>query len=249
MRRSACACNQPADSFSLDLYYLMIHEDRWEKLDPSYRHLALKVAEIYNGKDKADYFDGDCERLAQIALEVRGLLDKQVLDLGCGSERDPSGESDLDRGYPPWYCRLAHEAGAKVTGIDLFPNIGERFTTIVGDLITYSFDVFTDNSLDAVNNDSFCLPKESKRFNSGGNSPRLVYDYGNKLGRRYPTHLIPENEFSTDYHSVIMAKIARFNGDLFHDVEAKLKEGGVYTNAEFVYQKRSGKLVKTAILK
>ena len=60
------------------------------------------------------------------------LKGKTIIDLGCGSKE---AEDSIYGNYHPWLCRVLHELGAHVIGIDI-ATLDEEFQTHQIDLLT-----------------------------------------------------------------------------------------------------------------
>ena len=85
----------------------------------------------------------DCLRSAYVKIEdVKG---KRVLDVACGSR---AYEDNPYHKYDPWMSRLLLSLGAYPLGIDLQPQVDERFPS-------YTVDLFQRDSLGFVESSSF----------------------------------------------------------------------------------------------
>ena len=194
-------------------------------LDTSYHFLAGEVLDKFEDSNDAVVAD-DLQRLAAISKNARDLVGKNILDLGCGSIVSPDiVKGSVDDGglriFEPWYPRIAHLAGADVLGVDIAPNMDEKFEWLRRDLTEDRFFMaIPDASYHAVNNDFFTMPADSG-FSVRGTSPTLM------------------SKVSGD-----LAKAWNINDKIFKHVGRILMEGGVYTLAETRYVKKNGVLVK-----
>ncbi len=175
----------------------------------------------------------ELKRLSQISGDARSLIGKHVIDLGCGSESNTDRFDWLKRQFmkvldreelhrfDPWYCRVAHETGAHVMGVDIASNEKEIFQSVQLDLMDpRSLEFFKDASTDAVNNLCFTVPGDSFRAKSG-TSPGVMKRLGMNREKAY-----------------------ELNDQVSSQVERILREGGVYTLSEFVFQKKKSGLQK-----
>jgi hypothetical protein len=107
-------------------------------------------------------------RLASTIEKLSNLREMKILDIACGSNTStapssihintPFGEMTISRpgkGYTaqfePWFCRLLHELGAEVVGVDLGDLDQEVFTHQQVDLGKVgALDFLPDHSFDAI---------------------------------------------------------------------------------------------------
>lgn len=178
----------------------------------------------------------ELRRLQEIANLTRDLVGKNILDIGCGSKNSkdlPGGLTKLWyrffdphvlEQFEPWYCRIAHEARAKIIGLDIEPN-NESFETFQVDLLEQNaFEQFDDESFDAVNNYKCTIPRNSRQAHMAC-SPAIM--------KRYDMNF--ERAFELD-------------DAVRRQVERLLKPRGIYTVAEFVYRKEKGGLKLTRVM-
>lgn len=179
----------------------------------------------------------ELQRLRQITDSTRNLVGKKIMDIGCGSKnsKDVSGgltnlfyrifDPHVLEQFEPWYCRIAHEAHADVTGLDIEPN-KEEFSTIQADILQPdAFSQFADKSFDAINNYKCTIPKNSCQARTGC-SPAIMKRFGMDLDAAF------------DLDNRVRAEVERL-----------LCNGGTYTVAEFVYQKKRGSLRLNHVMK
>ncbi|OGJ60578.1 hypothetical protein A3A67_01470 [Candidatus Peribacteria bacterium RIFCSPLOWO2_01_FULL_51_18] len=80
--------------------------------------------------------------------DLRFLVERSWLDLGCGSNKSP------DR-FAPHACRILHDFGVKVTGIDLAPNDDETFENYQADLTNpHALDVLNGRKFDFIHHNA-----------------------------------------------------------------------------------------------
>ncbi len=200
------------------------------KLNDGYRDLVSRVEETYHN-DKNAPSRSQCKivasRLQAACEDVRELVNKRIIDLGCGSMRSKdhpplwmwalSGFRKIDTCLP-WYCRIAHLAKAQVLGIDVSPNKKEPFPSLQADLTDdATFRPLPDGSLDIANNMRFTARPDNK--------------YGHHAFSPHLKKTIAEPE-----------DLYRYDAYVFAQVERLLREGGRYTLMDEVYQKRNGRL-------
>lgn len=198
----------------------------------TYRPVFDRVMEKYP-KLPEWRFVAETKRLMQISSDARDLIGKRVLDLGCGSKEtaDRGGwltrllnkwfnEAELAQ-FEPWYCRIAHAAGAQVTGIDIASNISEEFSWKQLDLMNPEvLRCLPSESFDGANNMRLTVPDDSVSARSG-TSPAIMHRLGMDFDAAYA-----------------------INAQIFREVERVLKDGGIYTISEFVFRKKKGRLKK-----
>jgi SAM-dependent methyltransferase len=195
----------------------------------SYRPVAERFMRKYPGIPR-DRLIAELKRLIEITSNSRDLINKSILDLGCGSKETADRaqliqfflwiirSSQLNQ-FHPWYARIAHEAGAKVVGVDIASNSSEEFESRILDLTNpHALTCFDNESFDAVNNFCLTVPPESHRAQSG-TSPAIIRRFG----------MDTEQAFE-------------LNREIFYQVQRLLRNGGTYTLSELVYKKRKGKL-------
>lgn len=91
---------------------------------------------------------------------IRG---KRIVDLGCGSTRGQwameaaTANDGHEIFWAPWFCRVLHEMGADVAGVDIAPNDGEEFEHHAADLRNpeEALSRFPDHSVDYVTTQAF----------------------------------------------------------------------------------------------
>lgn len=231
------------------------------KLDRSFQalgsdFLARHRATLYEGKLEAQLI-----RIQHISANVASLANKRVLDLGCGSAKNkdnhwnPIGRwwqrwikpKEFAR-YQPWYCRILQEAGAQPVGIDIQTNAGERFESHAMDLSDpKALARFPDESFDHANNHFLTVPRNSVHAQCGTSPSMGVF-----LARK---HWV-DNSNQAKEQGIPLKDLRKFcerenwkrmwaiNDGIFLQVQRLLKEGGVYTLAEFAYRKKKGVLVQ-----
>jgi 2-polyprenyl-3-methyl-5-hydroxy-6-metoxy-1,4-benzoquinol methylase len=93
-------------------------------------------------------------KLGVIMHKLGEIKGKTILDIGCGAvnswDYGGSVSAEQERYYDPWLCRVAHELGAKVTGIDGASSPNEEYTHIKENLLHFENIVkqFLDHSID-----------------------------------------------------------------------------------------------------
>ena len=172
-------------------------------------------------------------RLQRAHTDVRELIGKRVLDLGCGSvySKDTMGvwkwiQKGFPSGqvFPPWYLRMAAFAGAHGTGIDIAPNDNEPFTAITADLTDRSvLTGLPSGAFDIVSNNMFTAPSGGKE-DRGVTSPFLFETLGS------------------------LAEVHAFNTFLREQVCRLLVDGGVYTHMYLTFRKEHGELRRTGMV-
>ncbi len=149
--------------------------------------------------------------LSHVLGDLVQMGKKRILDIACGSVTSPEQQGRM---YEPWFARIAHEAGATVTGIDIGDLQGEKFHGIRADLShpRAVLAQFPPEEFDLVNTDAFIdsqnLPQASKE---------LV-------------------RTKTD------AEILAIEAELRAEVERLLKEGGIYLFNKHIAVKENGVL-------
>jgi hypothetical protein len=119
------------------------------------------VEKYYHGKDSIVGFRLDSTASTEQELNVlltltNGSLEgKTILDLGCGCTVPVpiGGEHDgFDRMYEPWLCRYLLELGINHIGVDIGPNIADKFNFHRADLTEPSaLDFIPSSSIDIAN--------------------------------------------------------------------------------------------------
>ena len=231
------------------------------KLDPSYQALASDFLATHRSTLHEDRLEVELIRIQHISANVASLANKRVLDLGCGSAKNkdshwnPIGRlwqrwikpKEFAR-FQPWYCRILQEAGAQPVGIDIRRNAGERFESHAMDLSDpKALERFPDESFDHANNYFLTVPKNSMHARSG-TSPSIWlslawkhrFDNYNQAKERG----IPLEDIPKFYERQNWKRMWAINDGIFLHVQRLLKEGGVYTLAEFAYRKKKGVLVR-----
>lgn len=91
-------------------------------------YCAKNVANIY----------GLCTGKRAHGIPEKFLKGKRIVDIGCGSRNACMTDSMMGNAgmkeFEPWLCRIAHEAGARVTGVDIQPLDGEEFEHFQADM-------------------------------------------------------------------------------------------------------------------
>jgi hypothetical protein len=231
------------------------------KLDPSYQALAADFLATYRSTLDEDKLETQLIRIQHLCANVASLANKRVLDLGCGSmkNRDTHWNAigrfwqrwirpkEFAR-YQPWYCRVLQEAGAQPVGIDIRSNAGERFESHAMDLSDpKALERFPDESFDHANNHFLTVPKNSIHARSG-TSPSiwlyLVWKHRVDNHNLAKERGIPLKDFPKFCEGENWKRMWAINDGIFLQVQRLLKEGGVYTLAEFAYRKKKGVLVR-----
>lgn len=183
-------------------------------------------------KIRVDRLEMELKRIQVIASKAKDLVGKRVIDLGAGSMKNLDRDfiaaivrflmgGGTQSPFQPWYSRILQHAGAHPVAIDIAPNDTEKFESHRLDLTDpAALDVFEKNSFDAANNFGFTVPQHSA-ISWRGVPPSLLYNFG--LSR---------------------AEVLELDAELREKVRQLLKENGTYTLAEFVYRKKSGKLLQ-----
>ena len=121
------------------------------EVDVEYRFIAKELVE--STKSQRDFIVNEyaSNKLAHLLSVTNGALEgKTVLELGCGAIRgEPMGGGEY---YEPWLCRILHELGVAVTGIDVVPSVLEEpFVAYAQNLLSdTSLDMLEDNSIDVA---------------------------------------------------------------------------------------------------
>ncbi len=87
------------------------------------------------------------------------ILEKRVLDLGCGSIQS-YGYYEKLHPYEPWLCRFLHEFGVEVIGIDIANLDNEEFKHYG------EFDLFKPDSLNFLPDNYIDIANASSLFDS-----------------------------------------------------------------------------------
>jgi len=122
---------------------------------------AIKTYEKIEGKINSKYGQmPDCPiintqlKLAILINTLGDLKGKTILDIGCGAKNSwdyrDLGLAKVERFYDPWLCRITHELGAKVFGIDGASSPDEKYNHIQQNLLSFEeiMEKFKDDSLD-----------------------------------------------------------------------------------------------------
>lgn len=171
------------------------------------------------------------------------LRGKKILDIwGWSSENHDAKycypEWSENDNFEPWYSRVAYNAWAEVTCIDIWDNSGERFASEKINLCVPNIliEKFWRAVFEMINNYKFSLPPKSKHWQVAGNSPLLITE-------------IAENMTWASFWSLLRLLINKnkpildFDAKITRQVNHMLCEWGTYTHAEFVFQKQHWKLV------
>ena len=101
---------------------------------PEFRHLADQLGAISHSARMG--LANACLSLPSKHLLEIGLKGRSVLDLCSGSALPDATyfhESDLER-FAPWFSRLCHHLGAKVSALDIRPQAPwEKFASLIAD--------------------------------------------------------------------------------------------------------------------
>ena len=134
--------------------------------------------------------------------------------------------------------------GAQPVGIDIQTNAGERFESHEMDLSDpKALERFPDESFDHANNYFLTVPKNSMHARCG-TSPSIWLSLGWKhkddnynLAKERG---IPLKDLPEFYQRQNWKRMWAIDDGIFLRVQRLLKEGGVYTLAEFAYRKKKG---------
>lgn len=228
-------------------------------MHPSFQALGVKVLETYP-KLHSGRLRAELDRISYLATDTRQLIGKRILDLGCGSVANTDRPwnpitrwiqqyKDPHRyvQFHPWYCRILEEAEAEAVGIDIGPNRGEKFESHKRDLLKPDIALrdLPDESIEHANNYFLSVPRESNHAQSG-TSPGIMraLSWKNRsVDAKAAMDLnLPFGEWRQFFDKENLERMWAINDQIFAQVERVLKEGGVYTLAEFVYRKQKGKL-------
>lgn len=199
---------------------------------PSFLELAHKVSQTYPELPNFR-IEKEFHRIAGLVNDVADLNGKKVLDLGagsCESTESLKGWSQffarfLDPyrliQYQPWFCRIAHLAGAEPCAVDIGDNSLESFESVRLDLSNPDalahFDV---ESFDYINNYFFTAhPEEPDAWEKISPGLRRV-----------------AFQNSTDP----VGWVFKLNDSITSQVERILKPDGIYIHNSFRFQKKNG---------
>lgn len=230
------------------------------KLNSSYRELGGKVLKQYPNLNE-DRLAAELRRMQAIISNARELVDKRIMDLGCGSEKNTDRVRNPIRRiknhfqdpyanmrYHPWYCRILKIAGADPVGIDIASNAKEPFESHEIDLTQRDvLNQFPKESIDFANNYFLSVPRESASAQTG-TSPGIYLSLAlqnrkNDMQAAQDAQL-PFAEWREFFRERNMKRMQEINEQIFRQIEELLQEGGAYTLAEFVYRKHNGELRK-----
>ncbi|MEK7528667.1 MAG: hypothetical protein AAB592_02790 [Patescibacteria group bacterium] len=224
----------------------------------SYEELAVQALERYP-RISGRRINYHIHRIRAIRGDVRDLIGLRVLDLGCGSISNTERPwSPLSRLYElffeyerrsefwPWYCRILKMAGADTLGVDIASNSDEDFSHARMDLTDPdAMDIFDDESFDAANNNCFTSPADSMRARHI-TTPAILRRISMKnlpsLTRRVLKREVALSGIGRVVEEETMCAATGLNDRIAVQVARVLKEGGIYTLAEFVYRKKDGVL-------
>jgi SAM-dependent methyltransferase len=226
----------------------------------SFKGLAGEVLEVYP-KMPEHRLEAEIRRIAEISSSTKDLIGKRILDLGCGSAHSADGPGFIARSFfkvtgnqealtkfHPWYCRVLHVGKAHSVGVDIASNSQEPFEN-------YSLDIldpaalrgFEDKSFDAVNNYKLTVPKESRQ-KINGTSPHIFLSllrlHQHADVRYFREQGMPLSKWSDGFLERNAPRMYEINNRVFTEVQRILREGGIYTLAEFVFRKKNGFLKK-----
>lgn len=236
------------------------------KLHTSFQELGEKALQTYP-KLHTGRLQAEIDRISYLTDDVRQLIGKRVLDLGCGSVANTDRPwnpikrwiqqfRDYHRytQFHPWYCRILAEADVEAVGIDIGTNRGEKFEWHKKDLMKpeAALSVFPNESIDHANNYFLSVPRES-RYAKVGTSPGIMraLSWNNRSGDTHEAMELdlPYEDWSVFFQERNLERMWAINDQIFNQVERVLKDNGVYTLAEFVYRKKKGKLKKEQTMK
>ncbi len=200
-------------------------------LHAGYQELVERYVEIH--ADRADAVATCAVRLQAACADVRQLIGKCVLDLGCGSKKGKDNTPHWarlvfplhpPREFVPRYLRLAAFAGMDATGIDIAPNDGEPFTAITADLTDPRvLAALPSGRFHIISNNMFTAPSGSKD-DRPVTSPFLF----EKLGSP--------------------AEVYTFNNFLREHVLRLLVDGGAYTHMQWIFRKHDDQLHRIGLI-
>jgi hypothetical protein len=234
---------------------------RFMKLDPSYQALASDFLATHRSTLDERRLEAQLIRIQHVSPNVASLANKRVLDLGCGSAKNKDSHwNPIVRlwlrwmkpiefaWFQPWYCRILQEAGAQPVGIDIRSNAGERFESHAMDLSDpKALERFPGESFDHANNYFLTVPKNSMHARCG-TSPSiwlsLGWKYKDENYNQAKERGIALKDLPDFYQRLNWERMWAINDGIFLQVKRLLKEGGVYTVAEFAYRKKKGVLVR-----
>lgn len=199
---------------------------------PSFLELADKVSHRY--PELPNFRIGnELHRIAGLVNDIAGLSGRKVLDLGAGaveSTESLKGWSQIFARfldpyrliqYQPWFCRIAHLAGAEPCAVDIGDNSLESFESVRLDLSNPdALAHFDSESFDYVNNYFFTAHLEEPDAWEK-TSPGL---------RRVAS------QNSTDPGGWVF----KLNDAITSHVERILKPHGIYIHNSFRFQKKDG---------
>lgn len=227
-------------------------------LSDDYQHLVDTCLQTYPSvpRNTLQYV---ASRLQRACADVHALVSKNILDVGCGAEKNGDQPNFVQwalSGFrkvhecKPWYCRMASIAGAKnVKGIDIADNSTEPFTGIQADLRDLRvLEEMKDGTIDIVNNNLFTNPPNAG-FGILGFSPSLQHllrgrDSSGTFQERLWNMIMGKGVIGLkERNPQDDAMLIRYNEKLFEQIARLLAEGGAYTFGPCTYHKKSGQLI------
>ncbi len=155
-------------------------EDFWHKLIEKLR-VKYKVKDLRD----LDYVKYDL-KVVRDAFGIDGILEKRILDIGCGSmSADTTGILNIRyRPFEPWLFRALKECGANPVGVDIGSLSGEEFEHYQLDLSQIGvLNRFPDQSFDGINMRAFLDSPFLAKRNSDGEIDKIRSEMSSQIKR------------------------------------------------------------------
>ena len=186
-----------------------------------------KYQEVEGRKSKLEDVRSEVGLKLHWVYEMTGgnLQGKTFLDLGCGSTSYDKyvgydnwmGIPSSSRTFEPWLCRVLHEVGVHVIGVDVGSLAHEEFEH-------YSRDLLSENALQEIPDHSIDFAHSRLLYDS----PQLIT---NMVKRKDFPQMAREVRANALYWSLLdQARLAErvLKSQLFPQIERVLKPTGVY---------------------
>ncbi len=180
--------------------------------------------------------DKELQRIAGLVVDITGLQGKKILDLGAGSCESTDSLTGWCRflaryvdpyrltQFQPWFCRIAHLAGAEPCAVDIGDNSSEPFKSVRLDLSNPdALSHFDGESFDHVNNYCFTAhPQEPYAWERTSPGLREIAYRRSTNPRKW---------------------VFMLDDSITRQVERILRPNGIYIHNSFHFQKKNGVLV------